>query len=99
MENTAAALIAYACNRWPPAQRQYDTLTPEGKRAVMLIVLIALTLISTAAKCTQNRPLCTRDTFVETALQVFGISLEILLTLIAVNQGTHMLSKQTPTWK
>ena len=96
MENAAAALIATACDRWPPAQRIYDTLTPEGTRAIMLIVLIILTIISTASQCAQNRPLCTRDTFGETALRVFGISLEILLTLIAINQSTHQLTKQTP---
>jgi hypothetical protein len=99
MDTLAAALIATACDRWPPAQRIYDTLTPEGKRAIMLIVLIILTIISTASQCAQNRPLCTRDTFFETALRVFGISLEILLTLIAINQSTHQLTKQTPAQK
>lgn len=52
-----------------------------------------------ASQCAQNRPLCTRDTLGETALRVFGISLEILLTLIAINQSTHQLTKQAPTQK
>lgn len=89
----AAALIAFLCDRWPPLRGQFDQLAPEGKRAVMLIVLALLTGGKTIVTCLQGGGLCTGDMIGDAGLKMLGMSIEAFLLLVAINQGVHLLTK------
>lgn len=101
-EAIAAALIAAACDRVPALRDAFDQLTPDAKRATMLIICAIIAALATIAKCAQNE--CTRDNVIETAITVLGYALLAFLQIVAINQTIHKIAKTTTpgttyTWK
>jgi hypothetical protein len=92
IEAIAAALVAAACDRVPVFKTNFDQLTPEGKRIMMLVVCAFIAIGGTIAKCAQNG-VCERDSVIETGVTVFGYLIAAFLQIVAINQSIHMVAK------